>query len=82
MSSEAQPSSQGHSDSALQSPESPTASLSEHSRKVLKRLEHLADCTVHTSDGSEFRLHKARLAEQSVVLGCAQLITRSEWIAR
>ena len=57
----------------MQSPDNPTATLNEHSRDVLERLEHLADCTVHTSDGSEFRLHKALLAEQSVVLGCAKL---------
>lgn len=49
------------------------AGMSEASQKMLKRMKHLSDCTVQTSDGFEFRLHKAKLTEESVVLGCAQI---------
>lgn len=49
------------------------ATMTDFSRKSWSRLEPFADCTVRTSDGLEFRLHKASLAEHSAVLGCVSV---------
>lgn len=42
--------------------------MTERSRGVLQRMEPLSDCTVETSDGVVFHLHKSVLAEASGVL--------------
>ena len=49
------------------------AGMSEDSRGLLTRTQHLADCTIRTSDGLDFRLHKMKLTEESMVLGCATM---------
>ncbi len=42
------------------------------SRELMKEMKPLADCTVFTCDGVEFRLHKATLTQESKVLGCGR----------
>ena len=42
--------------------------MTKRSRGVLQRMEPLSDCTVETSDGVVFHLHKSVLAEPSGVL--------------
>ena len=47
------------------------AAMSEDSRDLLQRGQHLADCQVVTSDQHVFNLHKMILTQESMVLGCA-----------
>ena len=44
--------------------------MSVDTQATLGRMEGLSDCTICTSDGFEFPLHRAVLAHQSAVLGC------------
>jgi hypothetical protein len=48
------------------------ATMTEHSREVMERLEAFTDCTVQTADGITLQLQKASLAEHSKVLGCVR----------
>ncbi len=42
---------------------------SQETRDLLAEMDHLSDCSVRTSDGSKFRVHKAVLTLHSRVLG-------------
>ncbi len=54
----------------LKSADNLIAGMSDDTRDLLERARSWADCKVRTIDDFEFKLHKAILTQESVVLGC------------